>query len=256
MRDITTVPHFKPSEDIVEVLMHKTQATDPGFFRNLVAYYFCQVASMMRVDISTHDRGVIPVNMYAVNLATSGFGKGFSTNIMEEQVIGEFRTNFLEYTIDNLAQKNLYKIATSRAAKKATDPEEELLLVQKEYEALGAMPFSFDSGTTPAVKQVRHKALMANAGSLNLIMDEAASNILGNVEVLNTFLELFDVGKVKSKLTKNTAESKRNEDIHGRTPTNMMLFGTPIKLLDGGKVEEEFDTMLSIGYARRCFFGF
>jgi hypothetical protein len=36
----------------------------------------------------------------------------------------------------------------------------------------------------------------------------------------------------------------------------MMLFGTPDKLLDGGKTESEFDSFLSTGYGRRCLFGF
>ena len=97
---------------------------------------------------------------------------------------------------------------------------------------------------------------MAAAGSLNWEMDEIGSNLLSNTEVLTTYLELYDVGKVKPKLTKNTNDNKRNEDIHGRTPTNMMLFGTSSKLLDGSKVEEEFDSMLETGYARRCFFGY
>jgi len=73
---------------------------------------------------------------------------------------------------------------------------------------------------------------------------------------LNTFLELYDVGLVKQKLIKNTSDSVRNEEIVGRTPTNMMLFGTPAKLLNGSKTEEELYSMLETGYARRCFFGY
>jgi hypothetical protein len=118
------------------------------------------------------------------------------------------------------------------------------------------MAFSFDSGTTAAVKQMRHKLLMAGAGAMNLEIDEIGSNLLGNVDVLNTFLELFDVGKVKQKLTKNTKENVRSEEIEGKTPTNLMLFGTPAKLLDGAKVEDEFKSFLETGYARRCFFGY
>jgi len=128
--------------------------------------------------------------------------------------------------------------------------------VKKEFENLGNLAFSFDSGTPAAVKQMRHKLLMSDAGSVNFEMDEIGSNLMGNTEVLATFLELFDVGKVKQKLTKNTAENKRSEEIDGRTPTNLMLFGTPSKLLNGGKTEEEFYAMLETGYARRCIFGF
>lgn len=69
-------------------------------------------------------------------------------------------------------------------------------------------------------------------------------------------MELYDVGSIKQKLIKNTSENVRSEEIHGRTPTNMMLFGTPSKLLNGGKAEEELASMLETGYARRCFFGY
>nr|MDA3807745.1 hypothetical protein [Thiomicrorhabdus sp.] len=113
-----------------------------------------------------------------------------------------------------------------------------------------------DSGTTAAVKQMRHKLLMARIGAMNLEIDEIGSNLLGNAEVLSTFLELFDVGKVKQKLTKNTKENVRSEEIEGKTPTNLLLFGTPAKLFDGSKVEDELWSFVGTGYGRRCFFGY
>lgn len=248
---------FNPiSEKLVGILCSKTQNSNPLFFRVLVGYYFSLVASMMRTTIATHDRGDIPVNMYALNLSTSGSGKGFSTNIMENSVINQFRHRFLEETFPILAERNLPKLSLKRANRKSTDPDEELVRVQKEFEALGSLVFSFDSGTPAAVKQMRHKLLMADAGSVNLQIDEIGSNLLGNIDVLNTFLELYDVGLIKQKLVKNTSENVRNEEIVGRTPTNMMLFGTPAKLLNGAKTEEELYSMLETGYARRCFFGY
>jgi len=244
------------SEKLVNILCNKTQNSNPLFFRVLVGYYFCLVASMMRATIGTHDRGDIPVNMYALNLSTSGSGKGFSTNIMENAVINQFRMRFLEETFPVLAENNLPKLALKRANRKSTDPDEELARVQKEFDQLGSLVFSFDSGTPAAVKQMRHKLLMADAGSVNLQIDEIGSNLVGNVDVLNTFLELYDMGLIKQKLIKNTSENIRNEEIIGKTPTNMLLFGTPSKLLNGGKTEEELYSMLETGYARRCFFGY
>ena len=131
-----------------------------------------------------------------------------------------------------------------------------MLAVEKEFELLGSLPFSFDSATTAAVKQMRHNLLMADIGSMNLEIDEIGSNLLSNADVLGTFLELFDVGKLKQKLTKNTKENIRNEEIEGKTPTNLLLFGTPSKLLNGGKTEEEFYSFLETGYARRSLFGY
>ena len=256
MKTFEEMEYHPASEKLVSILCSKTQNSNPLFFRVLVGYYFSLVASMMRTTIATHDRGDIPVNLYALNLSTSGSGKGFSTNIMENGVIHLFRQRFLEETFPILAEQNLPKLAVKRANRKSTDPDEELARVQKEFDNLGSLVFSFDSGTPAAVKQMRHKLLMADAGSVNLQIDEIGSNLVGNVDVLNTFLELYDMGLIKQKLVKNTSENVRSEEIVGRTPTNMLLFGTPAKLLNGGKTEEELYSMLETGYARRCFFGY
>jgi len=248
--------YFEPAERLVNVLKNKTQNKNSLFFRVLVAYTFSKAASMMRVDIKTHDRGNIPVSLYCINLSTSGTGKGHSMNIIEEQVLNKFKERFLEETLPTIATKNLARLALKRSIASGEKEEDEMMRVQKEYDDLGELAFSFDGGTTPAVKQMRHKMLMAEAGSINLEIDEIGSNLSGNLEVLNSFLELFDVGKIKQKLIKNTSENKRNKEIDGRTPTNMMLFGTPSKLLNGGKEEAEFYALLETGYARRCVFGY
>lgn len=256
MKDISTVAYNSTSEHLVDILCKKTQNPNPLFFRVLVAYYFSKIASTMRCSIKTMDRGNIPVNAYVINLAPSGYGKGHSTNILEDEVLKPFKDKFMEEVYPVVAQRNLAKLAIKRSIKKGTQEEVELARVQAEFERAGTYVFGFDSGTTPAVKQMRHMLLMSGAGSINLEIDEIGSNLLGNVEVLTTFLELFDVGKIKQKLTKNTNENQRGEEIDGRTPTNLLLFGTPAKIFDGGKVESEFISFQEIGYARRCIFGY
>ena len=248
---------FHPtSEKLVQLLCTRTQNTEPLFFRVLVGYYWGVIAAQMRCIIATPDRGDIPVNVYAINLSPSGTGKGFSTSIMEEEVIHQFRERFLEETFPLMAERNLPQLAHKRAVRKSTDPDDELARVQKEFDSLGSLLFSFDSGTSPAVKQMRHKLLMANAGSVNLEIDEIGSNLVGNTEVLTTFLELYDKGKVKTKLVKSTSDNSRIEEIRGSTPTNMMLFGTPSKLFDSAQTEQQLYEMLETGYARRCLFGY
>lgn len=256
MKSYEEMEFHADSERLVEILCNKTQNTNPLFFRVIVAYYFSQVASMMRCNIMTMDRGEIPVNMYAINLMTSGGGKGLSKNIMEDLVVNQFVENFTESTFPLLAAKNLPKLANQRALRKGLDPDEELVRTQNEFDSLGALVVSFDSATAPAVKQARDKLLMANAGSINLEMDEVGSNLSGSIEALTTFLELYDVGKVKPKLTKNTRDNARSEEIKGRTPANMLLFGTPPTLLDGGKTESEFFGLMETGFARRSIFGY
>ena len=256
MKDLTTLKHFGMLEDLTNILMKKTQNNNPAFFRLVVAYNLAKVASTMRVNIETHDRGTIPVNMYALNLGLSGSGKGYSTNIIEESVIKPFKERFLDETLPIISERHLAKLAVQRANRGSDDPDEVLEAITREYNSLGPLVFSFDSGTSPAVKQMRQKLLMADCGSVNLEIDEIGSNLINNTEVLNTFLELYDVGKIKQKLIKNTNDNKRSEEIDGRTPTNMMLFGVPQKLLDGGPVENALMSFFDTGYARRCFFAY
>lgn len=255
MIDLTGVQHHPAIEEIVEVLCNKTQNTDRGFFRTEVAYFLAKMASNMRATIVTKDRGELPVNLYALALATSGFGKGHSVNIMENEFIKGFKKRFMEDTLPVIAEQHLWDIANDRALRGNTDPQEEFDKAEAEFRRAGAFPFTFDSGTPPAVKQLRHKLLLANCGSINLQIDEIGSNLIGSVDVLTLFLELYDQGIVKQKLTKNTAENQRGEELDGKTPTNMLLFGTPAKLLDGGMTEEQFYSFLETGYARRCLFG-
>lgn len=256
MKDIATLPHHPMIEEIVDVLCNKTQNTDRGFFRVMVAYYLAKLAASMRATIITKDRGSVPVNVYALSLAVSGSGKGFSVNVLEGDFIKGFKDRFMNDTFPTVAETNLWDIANERALRKNTDPQQEYDKVSGEFQRAGALAFTFDSGTPAAVKQMRHKMLLANAGSINLQIDEIGSNLIGNMDVLNVFLELYDQGMVKQKLTKNTHENIRSEELDGKTPTNMLLFGTPSKLLDGGKTEDEFYSFLETGYARRCIFAY
>lgn len=255
MIDLTGISHHPAIEEIVEVLCNKTQNTDRGFFRVEMAYFLAKMASSMRATIVTKDRGEIPVNIYALALATSGFGKGYSVNVVETEFLKGFKKRFMEDTFPIIAEKHLWEIANDRAARNGTDQQEEFEKVEGEFRRAGAIPFTFDSGTPPAVKQLRHKLMLGNCGAINLQIDEIGSNLMGSADVLTLFLELYDQGLVKQKLTKNTAENTRGEELDGKTPTNMLLFGTPSKLLDGGQTEDQFYDMLDTGYARRCLFG-
>jgi hypothetical protein len=254
------------SEKIVDILVRKVNNDNRHFFRILTGYYLSKVASMMRCNILTNDRGVIPVNTYVLNLMVSGTGKGYSTNILEREFIAYFKKEFLNNIFPRKAEENIQTLAQERAAwrvnigQTARPLDEEIEFQQEEFQKhfdrLGELAFSFDSGTAPAVKQMREKLLLASAGSMNLELDEVGSHITTNTDVLNVFLELYDVGLVKQKLIKNTLENIRSEELPGNTPTNLMMFGTPTKLLDGGKVEEEFKEFLETGYARRLLFGY
>lgn len=257
LEDIQKYNHYSKSEQLVKILKGANKTSDDTFFRTLVAYYFAKLSTIMRAEIVTPDRGNLPTNLYCLSLATSGFGKGRSINVMEEQIINGFKESFLYKTLPLLSQIHIEKIAMEKAAKYAgIDAEDVKVQLTREYNGTGPFLFSFDSGTPAAIKQLRHQLILANLGSINLEMDEVGANLSSNIDILNTFIELYDVGKIKPKLIKNTAENKRTEDRDGRTPTNMLLFGTPSKLLDGARAEDDFFSMLDMGYARRLLFSY
>ncbi len=74
MKPVDEMNYFPMAEEIVSNINMKTGNNNKLFYRVQVAYYLAKVASMMRCMIKTHDRGELPVNIYALNLASSGFG--------------------------------------------------------------------------------------------------------------------------------------------------------------------------------------
>lgn len=254
MIDLTGVTHNRYVEEITQLLCNRTQNLDTSFYRVEAAFFLTKMASSMRATVRTKHRGDIPVNMYAIMLATSGYGKGHSISIVENELINGFKKQFAEDVLPKAIEENLNKLATDRAVKNGTEPEAEFESLVKEYNVGGEFIFTFDSGTVPAIKQYRHNLLLSMCGALSLQIDEIGNNLINNAEILTLFLELFDLGIAKQKLIKNTAENKRVKEIDGRSPANMLLFGTPSALLDGGQVEEQFQAFLGTGYGRRCFF--
>lgn len=257
MRNFNQMSYFPMAEKLVEVLQTRTQNSNPLFFRVITAYYFSCVAAQMRASIKGWTgKGTIPVNSYVIALSPSGSGKGHSTSLIENEILGEFHRIFKEQVFNSSALVNIQQIAIRRANLNGTDVQDEEAKLTKVFEDLGALLTAFGEATVPAVKQMRHKLQIANAGSCNLQVDEIGSNFSSIIDALNAFLELYDKGLIKDKLTKSSAENVRFDKIEGATPANLLLFGTPSKLLDGAKTEEQFLEMLETGYARRCIFGF
>jgi len=191
-RNIASISHHPAIEDVVDILCNRTDNSDRGFFRVTTAYFLAKMAATMRATLKTKDRGDIPVNVYAVALATSGFGKGHSISILEEEFLSGFRKRFMEDTFPVISDQHLWHMAIERAAVSGATEEVEKEKLDKEFRAAGALAFTFDSGTSAAVKQMRHKLLMSACGAINLQIDEIGYNLIGNTEVLTVFLELYD----------------------------------------------------------------
>lgn len=251
---ITQQDHHPAMAELVDLLCHRTDNVNRDFFQAEVAYFLGLIPSSMRASINSPERGKLPINIYSIALATSGFGKGHSVSLMED-IIADFRQLFVGTVVPHIAEQSLFNMAVKIASSKGSDEDKELKSMKAEYDRLGPVLFSFDSGTGPALKQMRQSMLMSRIGALNFQMDEIGSNIQANAEVIIPLLELYDLGNIKTKLIKHTSDQQRGTDIVGRTPANTLMFGTTSRLFDGGKVEDEFYGFLETGYARRCFFG-
>ncbi|MEQ1950908.1 hypothetical protein [Mesorhizobium sp. CN2-181] len=254
--DLSQVPHHPALEEMVEVLCTKAQENNRNFFRIMLAYFMGKVASSMRATVVSKDIGEIPVNIYSLAFATSGFGKGRSIYTVENEFLGGFKERFLEDTYKMISEQSLWQIANKKAANEGTNPQEEFDKFLKEFNNFGPYLPEFDSGTSPATKDLRQKLLMGQIGSINMQIDEIGYYLEKEMELLTLFLELYDQGMVKRKLVKNTSDNRRSEERHGKTPANMLLFGTPTKLFDGNTTEKAFYGLLESGYARRCLFGY
>lgn len=263
MKEVTKPSNVRPSrvhnkyvEEISEVLSTVLRVEDKAFFRVMSLFFISKIASNMRAVVKSKDRNEVVINMYAVALAPSGYGKGRSLGILEDQIMGGFVTKFNRDIIDTVAEKNIVSLASQRHVISGTNYDEEYEKLQKEYKDCGEFLFTASEGTAPAVKQYRHKLQLANAGAINFIIDEIGSNLEAVSDILDVGLELYDQGKIKEKLVKNTADSKRVKSLNGKTPTNIYMFGTPRKLFDGGRIENTFMSYLTAGYARRCIFSY
>lgn len=74
MFDLTGAKYHATTEAMVDVLCKKTLNGNRSFFRIQVSYFLAKMAASMRATLVTLDRGELPVNVYAINLAPSGSG--------------------------------------------------------------------------------------------------------------------------------------------------------------------------------------
>jgi hypothetical protein len=246
--------HHPAIEEITTFLCNKTQNTDAPFFRVMTAYFLTKCISSLRISLRTQDRGVIPINTYVVALAPSGAGKGYSVSTLENNLLAPFTEKFCGEVVPLVAEETIHELSTKKALRSQDDLGVIKDQLRDELARSGDYLFTFDSGTVPATKQLRQKILMQGIGAINLQVDEIGSNLINSTEILNLFLELYDLGLAKDKLIKNTSEQSRGTMLSGSSPANLLLFGTPSKLLDGSSTEDSFFSFLETGYARRSLF--
>lgn len=253
--NIEKFPYNPIVEKLTKIMMERTQNYDPHFFRTQVNFYLTLIPSLMNVTINSPITTKIPVNMYAISLMQSGSGKGMSTGILENELIHLFKNEYMQEVFPKKAALSLDLEANNRAGYLGISPDEALAQLTKEFKSYGSFQFYNSEGTTsPAIKQIRNKIILAKTGAINIFIDEIGLNLSKSEDALTILLEMFDKGLVKNKLTKNTESSIRFQELIGSTPANLNIFGSPNKLLNGSKTEDDFFSFLETGYARRCFF--
>lgn len=253
--NIADFNHNPIIDEVVDILCKKTNIDNRDFFRVQTIYKMAQLATSMRCTVDGCGFKKIPTNVFALNLADSGFSKGRSSNILDDEIFKDFKINYIDSVFDKIKDASLEKIKADKVIS-GMDIDEADRAVEKEYSATGSYLHEFDEATKPALKQLKHKLAMAKTGALNQVIDEIGNNFSANAEIMDILLELYDKGKSKTKLIKNTAESSRVSDIQDEVPVNALWFGTPSRLLDGGKIEQELFDRLEEGYARRLLFGY
>jgi hypothetical protein len=240
-------------EKIVDILVSKTGNEDRSFFRVMVAYKFAEISTNMRCTVEYAGSKNIPTNVYALDLAPSGYSKNASMNVLEKEIFRKFRDKFMMATMPDISFNNLALIANDYSLATGLDIKDAKHQIDKEYNALPKFLYSFGSSTPEGFKAMRAKLSMSGIGATNNIIDEIGSNLTGNQETMTVQLEAYDTGDSKQKLIKSDGG---NSDLRGSVPSNLFAFGTQSKLLDGSTIEKQFFELLETGYARRFIVGF
>ena len=248
-----SLPFNKTQEELVDILCSRTGANDRNFFRVMVSYKFSECASMMRTTVNFSKSKFIPVNMYALDLAPSGYSKNASMNVLDKEIFKSFRDKFTLDTMPTIAETNLALLADDMSISTKTDVGDCYNLVKKEYSSMPRFLYSFGDSTPEGLKTMRSKLSMAGIGCTSNVLDEIGSNLQKNKESFTVMLEAYDTGDGKQKLIKTDGG---NGDLKGSVPSCLFAFGTQSKLLDGCSTEKEFFDLLETGYARRFIIGF
>lgn len=246
------LPFHPKQEEIVDIMCDKTGTDDRNFFRVMVAYKFAEMSSSMRATVEFVGTKGIPTNMYALDLAPSGYSKNASMNILEKDIFRKFKDKFMLKTYKDVSSRNLSDLAGDYSTMMGLDIGDAQRHISKEFESLPKFLYSFGSSTDVGFKALRTKLSMAGIGATSNILDEIGSNLQGNAETFTVQLEAYDMGDGKQKLIKGDS----NSDMRGSVPSNLFAFGTHAKLLDGCATEKQFFEMLDTGYARRFVVGF
>ena len=255
---LETVKHHPAIQELADIIATRCNRTNSKYHRIVVANFLGELAGTMRVKVDQKGKGNFPCNVFAIPLAPSGYGKGYSVHICTTEIFGEFREHMQHELLPALWERQKIDIAQDRALQPDSKGEEhEAERLQSDYDSLGEYVPAFLGATDAAVEQMYKKLCFVRGGAMNLRIDELGQNLEKSttIEPLRAWLELYDSGKYLPKLTKNTKENKRISPPEDTVPCNTMLFGEPNAIFDGSTKETLFLSLLQTGFARRSLFG-
>ena len=237
-------------DEIINFIKTKTgRSLDESFITLMVLNKISQMASHMRIKIEMYDGTKVPCNMYSCVLAPSGYSKGLTNNILEDDVFKGFRDKYEEVTYPFVAEGNVKALASKKALKEGMEEDEALDVIMKRYNELPSPLYDFKEATDAGLKGAREKYTMTGIGGTNMSVDEIAYSLEKLEDVFSTLLETFDMAKAKDKLIKVNSNGAS-----GSIPSTLMMFGSPSSLLNGSNNEHQFINMLRQGFARRTMF--
>ena len=241
-------------EDILNILgEHLTTLTrtrNSHMYDVLITNYMSIVASSMRAEVS-YLGGTLPLNQYSLVLAESGAGKNRSLNTLNDVIGFPFHKAFKSAIEQPAMQHNVVRLAVDISRDQGTDPDSTKDALIKEVYSVGGAPFTFSAATVPAIRLFHRMAIICNAGSLNLVVDEIGSTLVETVDALSAYLTLYDKGLLDVKILKGSSDNKPPIPITGAAPANLIMFGSPGILLDASTNEKLLRSQFSTGYARR-----
>ncbi|MDR2436969.1 MAG: hypothetical protein LBD17_02720 [Endomicrobium sp.] len=241
----------KTQEEIVDILCKYTNVENKTFFRVVTAYKLASVVSSLRVNVSYLKTNRIPLNVYAIALANSGFSKGKSINMLN-LIFKPFEQILKNRIFPDYSKINIQKLANMYSMKYGRDYNAKLLELKELFHNSAKYIYEFPISTVEGVRSLRNKLSVAGVGATNMSIDEIGS-VLTNQNIRDTItygLETYDLGKTTPKLLKYNSE----ESLDINVPNNILMFGTAYSLFDGSETENLFFEFLSTGYARRCLF--
>jgi len=238
-------------KEIREWLKTKTGIDKDSFMNAMILFKMSQVAANMRANVVLGDKTKVPINVYCLALAKSGFSKGLTMNLLEDNIFSSFKERFMKYTAPSVFEKSVQKHAEEIMIRMSVDEQTAKDMIYEELRKIPSYLYSYSECTVEGTKAMRRRLHLSGIGALNFKIDEIGLNLDRLADVFAIYLEMYDMAKADNKLIK----TESNKDADG-IPVNMLMFGTPNSLFDGSKLEQTFFAKLREGYGRRLLYSY